>query len=197
MPIAWSETAPSDGSNANLGASEIRSLKTTLATALSQSLYWPGSGGGSVASAGQLKPGTARAFYGTESQVSANTDGQLMVTSDTSRLFAVNANTTLFLGSMAVVEQVAAPPANHRWVLAQSRATGSANGISLSYGVTYGATPTISISVMTSASTAGTASVSLPDSSGFTVDVYRMGGNTKYASSTWSVYWTSVGTVSF
>jgi len=198
MPIAWNESEPSDSSAANLGATEFRSLKSTLATALGVSLYWPGSGGASAASAGILKPGAVRALYGTQSQVSASADGALMVTSDTTRLYAVNSASTPYLGSGSLVEDATSPALNSRWVMAQGSAINTEHTL---YGVVYGATPTVILSLKSfnaSLGTVGTVQLTSYDSSGFTADVYRMNNsNLTYGDNTWRVQWISLGTVGF
>src|SRR5690242_18663246 len=81
----WDETVPADSENAGLGAGRIRSLETTVQQVLDSEHNFPASGG---ANTGYHRLGSARAFYGTQSTVSSSgTDGRLMVTSDTSRLF--------------------------------------------------------------------------------------------------------------
>ena len=96
MPtINWDENKPAGQDSLGLGDDEIRSLKTALRAGLGAEHVWPSTGG----DAGVHQLGSARAFVGTESQVSsAGTDGRLMVTSDSSRLFHVGSTGTMFLG---------------------------------------------------------------------------------------------------
>ena len=94
--IQWDENKPAGQDSLGLGDDEIRSLKTALRTGLGTEHVWPSTGG----DAGVHLLGSARAFVGTQSLVSsAGTDGRLMVTSDTSRLFHVGSAGTMFLGS--------------------------------------------------------------------------------------------------
>lgn len=101
--ISWDEGVPSDSDFYAGMAAQVRSLKTALATGLAGSMVWPGSGGGAIASAGSVLPGTARPFFSVQSnystQVSSTTvgstssataflpPGPLFVASDTARLF--------------------------------------------------------------------------------------------------------------
>lgn len=97
--IGWSESAPANGDNLGLGASEIRSLKTAVRTGLDAEHVWPSTGG----DAGVHRLGSARAFVGAESAVSSSgTDGRLMVSSNRSRFFHVGSNGTMVLGGAAV-----------------------------------------------------------------------------------------------
>src|SRR5439155_682045 len=101
MPtISWDETLPSDSENAGLGDDRIRSLKSSVRVGLDGEHVWPSGGG----DAGVHRLGSGRPFYGPQSLVSSSgTDGRLMVTSDTSRLFHVGSAGTMFLGSQGVL----------------------------------------------------------------------------------------------
>lgn len=93
--IGYDVTDPADSKNLGLGAGDIRSYKTNMQGGLAAEHLWPAAGGYS----GVHLAGSARAFYGTNSQVSsADTDGRLMLTSDGSRLWAVGSTATHFLG---------------------------------------------------------------------------------------------------
>ena len=93
--IGWDETAPADSRNAGLGAGDIRSIQSNLRGALDAEHHYPSSGG----SAGAHRLGSARAYVGTASAVSsADTDGRLMFTSDSSNLYVVNSATTVLAG---------------------------------------------------------------------------------------------------
>ncbi len=107
--IGWSESAPANGDNLGLGASEIRSLKTAVRTALDSEHVFPSTGG----DAGAHRLGSARAFVGAESTVSSSgTDGRLMVSSNRSRFFHVGSNGTMLLGGAAVAFIVSGSGAN-------------------------------------------------------------------------------------
>lgn len=102
--IAWDEAAPAGSESIGNGDNRIRSMKTDLRNALDDEHVFPSSGG----TAGQHRVGSGRAFYGTQSRVSASTtsapagDGRLMMTSDTTRLFGVGSEGTAFIGGFNV-----------------------------------------------------------------------------------------------
>ena len=194
MPISWNEAEPSDSSGANLGATELRSLKTTLATALSNAVYWPGSGGASAASAGLPIPGKWRAFFGLQSAVSAYADGSLYVTSDTSRLFGIGSGGTMFLGSASAIEQAVVPGApNVRWVMASGIVAAAGGGAAVSFGVTYNGLPALICSAATTFAAPLSANPTSLSTSGATVVVYSPTGIVSGV----SIHWQSLGTVSF
>ncbi len=159
-------------------------------------MYWPGSGGGSAASAGQMIPGAARAFFDVQSRVSANSDGCLMQTSDTSRLFGVNSNGTMFLGGAFTLEQAVHPGANTaRWVLASGTTTGSL----ISFGVTYNGLPAVTVSLQTTVTSGSTIGVPVMISvtpTTATPVVYNLAG-AQFGVGTWLFHWQSLGTVTF
>lgn len=117
--IGWDEAVPSDSENAGLGDDRIRSIKTSARIALDDEHLWPSSGGSNV---GAHRLGTARVFIGNQSLVSSSgTDGRLMFTSDTSRLFGVGSGGTVFLGGPTVLSlgtfgQAGGPTQRHHWV---------------------------------------------------------------------------------
>ncbi len=113
MPtIGWDESLPSDSENAGLGDDRIRSLKTSLRIGLDGEHVWP-SGGGDV---GIHRLGSARPFYDVQSLVSSTgTDGRLMVTSDTSRMFHIGSAGTMFLGGASVPSVGSAPVGGQRF----------------------------------------------------------------------------------
>jgi|SRR3990167_4378205 len=93
--ILWNETAPADTDNAGGGDDDIRSLKTSMRHGLATEHVWPAATG----AAGVHLLGSGRPYYGVQSAVSSvGTDGRLMLTSDTSRLFAVGSGGTVLLG---------------------------------------------------------------------------------------------------
>ena len=113
MAIKWEEGQPSDSDHFSGFAAEVRSLKSSLALALSNALYWPGSGGGDLASAGSVKAGMARASVGTEGQRTAWLNASdriqpgvaIFLESDTSRLWSATTNPISgMLGSARGVE---------------------------------------------------------------------------------------------
>lgn len=120
----WDETIPAGGESVGLGDDRMRSIKTTLRQALDSEHIWPASG----TTIGQHRAGSARAFYGTQSQVSASdtsevANGRMMVTSDTSRLFSVNSLGKTLLGagpgalSLDTTAGMTFNPQNVRWAM--------------------------------------------------------------------------------
>jgi hypothetical protein len=192
MPvIGWDETAPADGDPASSGDDAIRSVKTNISEGLGTSMYWPGTAGGSTASAGIMKPGAARTFYGTQSQVSAAQSGQMMYASDTSRLYYVGATGPAYLGGQFGVDHAKHPTAGSRWHLASGI---SNNGGLIAYGVTYGAPPTVVASLTTTADVGMLSVLTGVSTTGFYCGAYNE-SNTLLAASKCSVHWQSLGTV--
>src|SRR3989475_6858754 len=99
--LLWNENAPADTDSVGQGDDEIRSLKTSIRNGMAEEHIWPSASGGNF---GVHLLGSARAYYGTQSLVSSSgTDGRLMVTSNTSRLFHVGSAGTMFLGGRQVI----------------------------------------------------------------------------------------------
>jgi hypothetical protein len=193
MPtIGWDEAAPANTQAASLGDDAIRSMKTNVAGGLGTSMYWPGTGGGSAASAGIMKPGAARAFYGTQSQVSAAQTGQLMLTSDTSRLYEVGPAGGLMLGSGSGVDGPSHPGTGVRWVV-NSGVTVAGSGTTQAYGAAYVSIPQVVVSAWTTVNT-GVFLQTFAYASGFSVTAYNPTA-TAIAASKVSVLWMSMGTV--
>lgn len=59
---SWAEFQPLTSSDASSGDDALRSIMTQFATGIGSFINWPGSGGGSIASIGEPKPGSARAY---------------------------------------------------------------------------------------------------------------------------------------
>ena len=194
MPITWNEASPADTDGAGTAASALRSLKANLATGLATSVYWPGSGGASAASAGWPKIGTARPLYGTQSQVSAYADAFLMLTSDTSRLFAVNSASTVFLGGSRVIESSSTSmAANTHYVFATGEIQNSVVG---GYGVTFTQSPVLIVQPE-SGTLAAPMLRGQPSTSTFLVDAYIMGSGGTFSASTLTFVYLAYGPVSF
>ena len=98
----WNESTPADADLVGLGAGAIRSILTNLRGPLDSEHVFP-TVGGSVS--GIHRKGSAVAFVGTASQVSStDTDGRLMLTSNTSRFYHVGSTLTQFIGGRFAVE---------------------------------------------------------------------------------------------
>lgn len=115
--IGWDENAPAGQDSLGQGDNEIRSLKSALRTGLDAEHVWPSGGG----DAGVHRLGSARVQYGTQSLVSSTgTDGRLMQTSDSSRLFHIGSTGTSFIGGPTVISAGSYPggaaPQRYVWV---------------------------------------------------------------------------------
>lgn len=99
--VSYDITTPAGSESVALGDDRIRSFKSAVQTAFADEHIMPASGG----TAGLHMKGSARAFFGTQSLVSASTtsapaaDGRMMIASDTSRLFGVGSEGTVLLGA--------------------------------------------------------------------------------------------------
>ena len=99
--ISWDNTTPPGTESIGLGDDRIRSMKTSVQEALDNEHNFASTGG---ASTGYHKFGSARAHFGTQSRVSSgDTDGRLMIASDTSRLFGVGSTGSVLLGGGPLV----------------------------------------------------------------------------------------------
>ena len=120
----WDTTIPAGGESVGLGENRIQSVKTTLQQALDSEHVWPSAGG----IIGQHRAGSTRAFYGTQSQVSASTtseagNGGMMLTSDSTRLFNSGVFGKSLLGagpgslSLDTTAGMTFAPQNVRWAM--------------------------------------------------------------------------------
>ena len=114
--VGWEESNPADTEGVALGASRMRSIKTATRTGLSAEHNWPSADSANV---GYHVYGAARTYLGTQSRVSSSgTDGRLMTTSDTSRLFGVGSGGTVLVGGATVPSFGSVPwtlPQRHYW----------------------------------------------------------------------------------
>ena len=118
VTIGWDESIPPITEQAGLGYARIQSDKTSTRQGLDAEHGWPSAGGLS----GFHRLGSARAFVGTQSRVSSSdTDGRLMVTSDSSRLFGVGSTGTVLLGAAAMLSMGSFPVATPNGITGPSR----------------------------------------------------------------------------
>lgn len=190
MPnIDWSESTPQDVESAGLGAQRIQSLKTAIRTGLDGEHVWPSGGG----DAGGHRLGSGRPYYGVQSLVSSSgTDGRLMVTSDTSRLFHVGSAGTMFLGSQRAISAGSAPVGGQTFVWVEEFGTVGTLG-ALTTTVTFpnsGFSGKPFVFLMASAEGVGGASF-LPYLKAVTPTNFAMGDG---FNSTYTLYWRSIGT---
>ncbi len=102
--MSWSESKPVNNDLVSEIGKVIRNQKAEFRAGIEKHFFWTEH---SATSAGEPRlsntTGSARVFYGTESQVSAFRDGSLMVTSDTSRLYGVTSSSSVLLGSINAI----------------------------------------------------------------------------------------------
>ena len=200
MPtITWVESVPSNASRVGNAPVDFRSVWTAVTTGLSVEHFWPGSGGASEASAGELRPGASRAFSGNRSASSAPNSqmtGRLFLDRDNSRLYAYDSAGTYLVGTSWYGEDATGTQGGGYFL----RTAGAIPGIStgsgvttISFGVTYVTYPTVCVTsssaswMMCAVSNFST----LP--SAFTSVFSSYAG----ASSTATMYWEACGVVSF
>lgn len=201
MPtITWQEGEPQDGEAYSGFPGRTRSLKSNLAYGLKEVMQWPGTGGGSLASAGELKPGSFRALMGTESSYSVpsvNTPGDLFLSSNSSMLMShgVPSASTMRLGGVRLVEHVTFPGQTRRWVFSSGTLE---SGGGVSFGVVYDAPPRVQVSIFSNLDSLDTFAIALPTNvtvGGFTPAVLNEGGTGSGVGVI--LHWLSHGTVTF
>ena len=136
VTIGYDVTTPADTENAGQGDDRIRSLKTSLQQAMDAEHNFPAGGG---ANTGYHALGSARPYVGTQSAVSSSgSDGRLMYTSDSSRLFGVGSEGTVLLGdtnllSVGTTAGISRPQRAY-WALEFGQAVSDADG---RFNITY------------------------------------------------------------
>jgi hypothetical protein len=191
--IGWDNATPADTESAGQGDDRIRSMKTSVQQALDNEHNFPAGGG---ANTGYHRQGSARAYYGTQSQVSATTDGRLMVTSDSSRLFAVNSNGTLFLGGQNVVSAGSQPTGGQGFYWAEEFGDGKCFSTETLVTIPrsgYSGRPYIFVSLVNTVAAAGMVGVNNFSKTTFGVGTWDEAGNASIA----SFHWRSIGTRTF
>ncbi len=107
--IDWNEGNPSGTSKVGDAPDFVRNIWGGLSVGLAESLEWPGSGGGSVASLGELKLGTSKTFFEAASASSNAVDetfrARAFFTSDTSRLLVYESDGTHLIGTPRLTER--------------------------------------------------------------------------------------------
>lgn len=132
--IGWDSSTPPGAESASIGASRIRSMKTSVQQCLDAEHIFAASGG---AGTGAHRPGSAVAFYGAQSNVSSSdTDGRLMFTSNTSRLFGTPSNGTVLIGGATVPLMGSFPgtaPQRHYWAIETGEIPNASQSTTLNY----------------------------------------------------------------
>ena len=136
--ISWDASTPAGTESIGLGDDRIRSMKTSVQEALDNEHNFPAAGG---ASTGYHKLGSARAHVGTQSRVSSgDTDGRLMIASDTSNFFAPMSAGTVLVGGMNTIlvgpdSSLVSAPQRFYWAIESGAAT--TNGATAETIVTF------------------------------------------------------------
>lgn len=152
MPnIVWDETLPRDSDYYSGYPTAHKSLMSTFASAIANSIDWPGSGGSLTTQAGIMKLGSFRAYHAAQSAFSVGspvTTGTLFYASDQRRLFAVGSAATIFCGSWRAHEAAAETGAtNVRWVSVST--TTSSSFLTVPYGFNFNGLPSVQLSLQT------------------------------------------------
>lgn len=149
-------------STASSGDDWFRSLMSSVATGLSKSFNWPGSGGGSLASAGESVLGTARAARAGNSAVTGGYgDGFLLLNQNHLSLHHIGSTWTGLLGHSSMLDHggsIGSAPFTAHWLtqngnfsLNSSLGTVGSNGtIAVAFLLPYSvAPPFVQLSVAT------------------------------------------------
>lgn len=198
--ISWTTTSPQDSDFVSSGASEIRSVKSNILSALSQEHDWVGGG-----PSGGHKLGSARVFVGPSSQVSsADTRGRLMFNSTLSQLVVLDSASSTIVGGRKVLH---GPPSGGGWISGLTQYIGiDGNHISdmtndsvkfTSFNHTFAAVPVVTVSLTrVTPDPLKTYAPYVRDIglSGFTC---YWGGDLTTSTSTASIAWIAIGPVAY
>jgi hypothetical protein len=101
----WTDDIVFGTSAASAGDNELRSIMTQLASGISASYSWPGSGGGSAASGGESKEGNARCARAGNSAVTGGyPDGFLLINTNHVSLHHIGSAWTGMLGHSSMID---------------------------------------------------------------------------------------------
>lgn len=187
--ITWVNTDPTDGSNASGLDDSLRNFALSVSSGLGESLNWPGTAGGSAASAGFANAGSARLAYG--GGMFGNAPGPGFLSFDTYRGALVEGSglsNLLGHASMLVRPYSSETSSVWRYQSGSHVTTVSTAIFAVSFASAYSGTPHVALSVSTPGVITGLAVV---DGSGFTSRHSWMAGS----ASTWTIYWSSEGTM--
>jgi len=195
--MSWPEDRPEGRDFVSDFGPVIHSHKTEFRAGLEKHFYWTDS---SNASAGESRltigatvTGSCRAFYDTESRVSAFRDGALFVTSDTTRLYGLTSGSSFLLGSARAVRNLDTGPSGSLRQLVQSEETTIVNldgSFTFTFPTAYSDPPSLMATIRyPNANTDGRMGMSAITAGGFTVVTFTPVGTAL------SVWWRSSGTV--
>jgi len=141
--ITWNAADPSATTLASLIDNNIRSLQSNFAGGVGESFFWPGSGGGSGASAGETRPGALRFARSTSGRTGGHPDGFLLLDPTRAAIHHIGSTTTGFLGHAAMLDRGSDTsvtwPQTRRW-LQQSgttAVTASTGSVVITFPIAY------------------------------------------------------------
>lgn len=190
--ISWNESTPSPSSLVSQMDNEFRSFQSAIALGIQPSFYWPGSGGGSAASAGEAQPGNLRmAHAGVVTGGFEN--GYLSLRTEWASVWHIGSTWTGMVGHSGMLEHGAGGgfPQTWRWLCQEGSYTTTASVLthSILFPVQYSVAPTVQVTLTDAVITAPVniihASVT---TSGFSSFV-------SHAVSTITLGWRSEGTI--
>ena len=150
--MSWHEDRPQDTDRVTDWAATLRARKVDVRSALSKHFYFQEHSGTSagIPRLSTTTPGSARAFFGLASQVSAYRDGALFVTSDTSRFYGLTSTSSFLLGGRDVVvfnSPAAGETADQRYISQISFARGLGKGsYTTNWGTPFAEVPRVVLS---------------------------------------------------
>lgn len=134
--ISWNENLVYSASTASAGDDEFRSFMSTFATGLQPGFAWPGSGGGSAASAGESGWGNLRfARAGTSAVTGGYSDGFLLLNTAHASIHHIGSTWTGPLAHSGMLDRdggLGTAPFTGYWLVQQSSYTTSGSVLSLS-----------------------------------------------------------------
>lgn len=210
--IKWVESVPSNASLVGRAPTDFKSVWTAMSAGLAVEHYWPGTGGGSVASAGDLLPGGTRTYVQSSASgppmSSSQLTGRLSILQNSAlagtpaqRLVVYESAGTFLAGTSFLDEAI--PPLGDSigtwgyWL----RQTGAIPNIPTGSGTTNKAFPVVYTGTvlgrgprltLTSSSASWILIAQAIETSGFT-SAYSSYAN---AASTVTLYWEALGVVS-
>ena len=193
--LKWAESVPSNASLVGNAPVDFKSVWTSIALGMATEHFYPGSGGGSDASAGILRPGGSKCFVGNRSDSSVQNSqytGRLFLDRTNSRLYAYDSAGTYLVGTSWYEEMATDAGGTAYWARSAgavaSVPTGSSTTV-VALPLTYGAAPRI---VITSSNASWYFCLVTSTTTNFTSCFSTLAG----ASGTATLNWQSLGTLS-
>jgi hypothetical protein len=198
--MTWRYNVPQSNDDLSGFHTIVQELKSAISDGMGKHFYWQENSG---TSAGEPRlsttTGSARAFYGTGSKVSAEWDGGLMVTSDGNRLAALTSGSSAYIGSAFAIVGYSASTftSTERYVVQVGSiyTSGASAAVQdLTFPSAFIATPTVMMSLGYSDVTAiWTHSVLSGNASGVSYALLKVTGTGLASASSATVYWRAYG----